>query len=232
MSMLPPRACRLRVCYRKDGRLAYLGHLEVMNTVMRCIRRAGIPFEVGNGFARRMRIQFTQALPVGASSEGEYFDLLLSEPCDPAKALSDLRKASPRALAPIDARILPRRIASLEAWINLSRWEVALRGEGVDAQTFMEGLDRVKAAGAIDYMRGDKPRHLNVEGLVGSCEARAAEGGVDLMLETRNSPAGALRPAVLVNAAVGCAPLRVCRVAQWHEDDDGVRHDPFDVQGA
>ena len=46
---------RLRVAYAKDGRLAYLGHLEVINTVERSIRRSGLPFSVGNGFARRMR---------------------------------------------------------------------------------------------------------------------------------------------------------------------------------
>ena len=60
---------RLRVRYKKDGRLAFLGHLEVINTHNRSIRRSGVPFAVGNGFARRMRLQFSQALPVGAYLE-------------------------------------------------------------------------------------------------------------------------------------------------------------------
>ena len=51
---------RLRVRFGKDGRLAYLGHLEVLNTIMRSVRRAQLPFLVGNGFAQRMRIQFSQ----------------------------------------------------------------------------------------------------------------------------------------------------------------------------
>ena len=227
MSTLPPNACRLRVRYAKDGRLAYLGHLEVMNTIMRCVRRSGLPFEVGNGFARRMRIQFSQALPVGAASEGEYYDLLLSDPIDAQAALAQLRKATPKAIAPDAARILPRRVAALEAWVGLSRWEVSVRREGLDASEFERRLAKVVAAGGIDYMRGPKPRHISLEGTLGDCEVTDAQGGVDLVLETRSSERGALRPAVLVNAVCGCPPVRVCRAGQWHEEPDGTRLDPM-----
>ena len=63
---LPTKAelARLRVAYVKDRRLAYLGHLDLISTVERCVRRSGLPFSIGNGFARRMRIQFSSALPV------------------------------------------------------------------------------------------------------------------------------------------------------------------------
>jgi hypothetical protein len=54
-----------------------------------------------------------------------------------------------------------------------------------------------------------------------------ADDGVDLVLLTRSSNRGALRPAVLVDAVCGQAPLRVCRTGQWHQDDDGTLHDPL-----
>lgn len=222
MSTLPPNACRLRVRYTKDGRLAYLGHLEVMNTVMRSVRRAGLPFEVGNGFARRMRIQFSQALPVGASSQDEYYDLLLSEPIDAASALADLARATPRALEPVEAAILPRRLAALEAWADLSEWQVCIRSPQVSARGFDEALERLLAVGSIDYMRGERERHLELEGLIDHCAATDVEGGVDLSLGTRTTDHGSLRPAVLVRAAVGCEPLRVCRTMQCHVAEDGT----------
>lgn len=227
MSTLPPRACRLRVRYAKDGRLAYLGHLEVMETIMRSVRRSGLPFEVGNGFAHRMRIQFSQALPVGASSKGEYYDLLLSEPLDSKEALAALRRATPTALAPDAAVLLPRRVPALEAWVDLSRWDVCVRGTGIDAARFEQGLDRVIEEGVINYMRGTKPRSIGLANTLVSCQATDADGGVDLVLQTRSSNKGALRPAVLVQAVCGVAPLRVCRVGQWHKEDDGTLVDPL-----
>lgn len=227
MSTLPPHACRLRVRYAKDGRLAYLGHLEVMETIMRSVRRSGLPFEVGNGFARRMRIQFSQALPVGASSRGEYYDLLLSEPLDAEAALVALQKATPSALAPNAAVVLPRQIPALEAWVDLSCWQVSVRDPRVRASTFEESLAQVCAQGVINYMRGTKPRSIELAQTLVSCDVEDVQGGVDLVLQTRSSNKGALRPAVLVNAVCGCAPFRVCRVGQWHQDEDGTLHDPM-----
>lgn len=227
MSTLPPHACRLRVRYAKDGRLAYLGHLEVMETIMRSVRRSGLPFEVGNGFARRMRIQFSQALPVGASSRGEYYDLLLSEPLDADAALLALQGATPNALAPDAAVVLPRRIPALEAWVDMSCWEVSVRNPSVRAAAFEDSLAKVRSQGVINYMRGTKPRSIELANTFVSCDVEDVRGGVDLMLRTRSSNKGALRPAVLVNAVCGCAPLRVCRVGQWHQDEDGTLHDPM-----
>lgn len=227
MSTLPPHACRLRVRYAKDGRLAYLGHLEVMETIMRSVRRSGLPFEVGNGFARRMRIQFSQALPVGASSKGEYYDLMLSDPLDTHDALARLVRATPSAIAPDAAVLLPRKVPALEAWADLSRWEVSVRGDGIRAEQFERQLARLREEDVIHYMRGDKPRSITLAGTLGTCSVIDVCGGVDLVLETRSTAHGSLRPAVLVNACCGTAPLRVCRVGQWHEREDGSLIDPL-----
>lgn len=229
MSCLPPNACRLRVRYVKDGRLAYLGHLEVMETVMRSVRRSGVPFEVSNGFARRMRVQFSQALPVGASSECEYYDLLLSDPLDVGDAMDRLRNATPRALAPSAARILPRRVPALEAWAGLSSWEVNVRAPGVNAKSFDDGLGRCLAADVLHYMRGDKPKSVSLGETLVDYDVRDVSGGIDLAMRTRTGERGSLRPAILVKAVCDCAPLRVRRVGQWHEREDGALVDPMDV---
>ena len=207
--------------------MAYLGHLEVMQTVMRSVRRSGVPFEVGNGFARRMRIQFSQALPVGASSRGEYYDLLLSEPLDEAGALEALRAASPKALAPDATALLPRRVPALEAWADFSRWEVCVRGLSVNAKDFAARVKELREQDVLRFMRGEKERSISLAQTLVSCEASDVANGVDLVLQTRNSPQGSLRPAILVNAACGVAPLRVCRLGQWHLSDDGSLIDPM-----
>lgn len=224
---LPVKAdlARLRVEYGKDERLAFLGHLDLIGTVERCIRRAGLPFSLGNGFARRMRIQFSQALPVGASSACEYFDLRLEERVDAGEALSLLSAATPPALAPVRAAYVDGRLPALEAWLDRAAWEVDVLGAPFDAKALLAGLEAVREAGTITYLRGDREKTVDVSSaLVGVRERLGAEG-VSLLLETRSSNAGSLRPHVLVDAAVraaGLAPydaLRVRRVGQWHESD-------------
>lgn len=237
-----PDLNRLRVRFGKDGRLAYLGHLEVINTIMRSIRRAGLPFSVGNGFAQRMRVQFSQALPVGAASTCECYDVYLSERIDEHAALQALLAATPSAMAPTEAAYVGGRLPALEAWLTRSNWQVVLRGDGdaFCAQALDDALDTLLRHGSIDFMRGDKPRTIGLTDTLVGWDARDGNadkgmGSIALSLRTRSSNLGALRPAVLLEAAFGCQPLqgaqldslRVVRCGQWHEQQDGTLVDPF-----
>lgn len=224
---LPTKAelARLRVEYGKDERLAFLGHLDLIGTIERCIRRAGLPFSLGNGFARRMRIQFSQALPVGASSSCEYFDLRLEGRVDAAEALGMLAAATPPALAPRRAAYVDGSLPALEAWLDRSSWEVVALGAPFSAADLADAIRLVERRGTITYLRGEKERTVEVGPMLMGFEARDERGGVGLSLETRSSNAGSLRPHVLVDAAVREAglpaydALRVRRVGQWHEAD-------------
>ncbi|MDD5799437.1 MAG: TIGR03936 family radical SAM-associated protein [Coriobacteriales bacterium] len=229
---------RLRVRYIKAGRLAYLGHLEVLNTINRSIRRSGLPFSVGNGFARRIRLQFSQALPVGASSEAEYYDLMLTSRVDPAEALRRLAEATPTGLAPQQARYLPRKVPALEAWANRSAWSVQLDAPGATVEAWDQALQALVSEGTLGYMRGDKPKTIDLGVSLVSCQATRREGGLDLRLDTRSTNDGALRPAILVGAAlaqpqmkgVAMEALRVCRLGQWHESQSGGLVEPLAME--
>jgi radical SAM-linked protein len=236
---------RLRVRYRKDGRLAYLGHLEVLGTINRSIRRSGVPFAVGNGFARRIRLQFSQALPVGASSVGEYYDLMVTERLDPAQALRMLRDATPRGLAPDAAAYVSRRLPALEAWVNRADWDVTVRGLRA-ADALDAALEGLREKGELHYMRGEKPKSIDLGRALVSWDVTPCEDGLRVLLATRSSNDGALRPQVLLDAAfsterlagavaeAGRPTLSVCRVGQWHEGEDGnlVEPLPSDGEGA
>ena len=238
-----PDLNRLRVRFGKDGRLAFLGHLEVINTIERSVRRASLPFSVGNGFARRMRVQFSQALPVGAASSCEYYDLYLTERIDAQEALELLACSTPSAMAPVEAAYVGGRLPALEAWLTRSEWRVRLLGDGERfcAQALDESLEALRARGSIDFMRGDKPRTIGLDNTLVSWQAHdlPSEDGmraIALELKTRSSNLGALRPTVLLEAAFATDELagavldsmRVLRCGQWHEDETGGLIDALD----
>ena len=222
---------RLRVEYVKDSRLAFLGHLDLIATVERCIRRARLPFSVGNGFARRVRIQFTSALPVGASSTCEYFDLRLTERLDADEALALLRAATPSALEPVRAAYVPGRLPALEAWLNRSSWEVAATGCAFDAAQIARAVEAVRDRGELTYLRGQKEKRVDVAATLAGFEAHDVDGGVELSVETRLAGC-ALRPQVLLDVATDVLGLprvaapRVRRVGQAHEES-GRLVEPF-----
>lgn len=95
-----PTLFRLRVRYGKRDRLKYLGHLEVIHTIERIVRRAGLPYAVTQGFSPHMRVGFSSALPVGTSSTCEWYDLFMTEFVALDEAFGRLAAASPADLAP------------------------------------------------------------------------------------------------------------------------------------
>lgn len=229
---LPTKAelARLRVEYGKDERLAFLGHLDLIGTVERCVRRSGLPFSIGNGFARRMRIQFSSALPVGASSGCELFDVRLTEAVAEDEALERLRAATPAALAPVRCAYVGGSLPALEAWLNRATWDVELVGAPFGADELGAGIAEVVRRGEIVYLRGEREKRVDVSATLVDVEQL---GERRLRLETRSTPAGALRPRVLLDAACAAAGLgqpeavRVRRTLQRHEAEDGRLVEPF-----
>jgi hypothetical protein len=66
------------------------------------------------------------------------------------------------------------------------------------------------------------------EVLVGVFGEQPTDAGCSFVLDTRACPSGSLRPAVLV-AATGLSydSLRVRRIGQWHETEDGSLVEPM-----
>ena len=80
------------VHYSRIGDICFLGHLEILQTIFRALRRASIATNYSQGFNPSPKISFGPALPVGTESLAEFFimDLpaLLKNPASTAERLN------------------------------------------------------------------------------------------------------------------------------------------------
>lgn len=67
-------ALKLRIKYTKTGVLRFIGHLDVMRLFQKAIRRAKLDVSYSKGFSPHQIISFAAPMPLGMTSEGEYFD--------------------------------------------------------------------------------------------------------------------------------------------------------------
>ena len=65
---------KLRIKYEKTGVLRFIGHLDVMRLFQKAIRRAKLDVAYSKGFSPHQIISFAAPMPLGMTSEGEYFD--------------------------------------------------------------------------------------------------------------------------------------------------------------
>lgn len=68
---------RLRLKFSKNGPIKFIGHLDVMRYFQKAIRRADIDIKYSEGFSPHQLLSFAQPLSVGATSDGEYLDMVL-----------------------------------------------------------------------------------------------------------------------------------------------------------
>jgi radical SAM family uncharacterized protein/radical SAM-linked protein len=118
-TLLPPQPpacgqiapCRYRLTYAKVDEGRWLGHLELVASLYRSLRRAGLPLSFTNGFHPLPRVSFHDALPLGVESLAEVMDLELTEPVPEATLVATLNRVLPHGVKVLEAIPLSRRQA-------------------------------------------------------------------------------------------------------------------------
>jgi radical SAM-linked protein len=84
--------------FEKGEPVRWLGHLDILRTFERAIRRAELPIAFSQGFNPRERLVFASALGTGITGEAEIATLELTAPLEPAEILTRLNAALPPGL--------------------------------------------------------------------------------------------------------------------------------------
>lgn len=80
----------VRIKFTKTGVMKFIGHLDVMRYFQKAIRRAEIPIAYTTGFSPHMIMSFANPLGIGLTSEGEYFDIEVTEDLPSKEAVERL----------------------------------------------------------------------------------------------------------------------------------------------
>ena len=70
---------KIRIKFSKQGNMRFIGHLDIMRYFQKAIRRAEIPIAFTSGYSPHMIMSFANPLGVRLTSDGEYFDIELTE---------------------------------------------------------------------------------------------------------------------------------------------------------
>ena len=108
---------KFRLRFAKAGTLRLLSHHDLMRTLERMLRRAGLPFKSTAGFSPGPRLVIALSLPLGVEGRDEVVELELTREMDTADVLAGLNAQAPAGLAftrvavvPMRATAVPRRV--------------------------------------------------------------------------------------------------------------------------
>ena len=109
---------RLRIRWGRTESHSHLSHLDNIRIIEDAIRRADIPVMYSQGKHPRMKLSFSPPLPVGFTSETEFFDINLKQDYS-SQMISALRKSMPEGFKVLEAKAVFARTAALSEVINL-----------------------------------------------------------------------------------------------------------------
>lgn len=93
--------------FEKNEPVRWLGHLDILRTFERAIRRAGLPIAFSGGYNPRERLAFASALSTGVTGAAEPATLELTESRLPESILADLNTALPPGIRVVSCQEIP-----------------------------------------------------------------------------------------------------------------------------
>jgi len=166
--------------FSKDGDARFLGHLDWSRLLERALRRSGLPVRSTQGFNPRLRMAFTDALPLGIASEGEWATVTLDEDLAPETVAERLRPTLPDAVRLVEARRGPAPRAPDRVRYRLD--VEAEPGSAADALTELLARDRFP----VEDARRGVP--VDARALLASGEARDGHLLVELVARNDRPP--------------------------------------------
>lgn len=130
----------LRVAFKKVQSMAYLGHLELQETLHRAVRRAKIPVRYTQGFHPRAILKMGLAQPVGVESLDEYFDIELTKTMDPLDFQKRLNQELPAGLEILSVRAMWEKVSSLNESLSGQVYYIESTRQSFD-QDFLDKVD-------------------------------------------------------------------------------------------
>jgi radical SAM-linked protein len=205
-STMPKGTYRLRVRYSIGPELRFLSHLDNIRTIFRAIRRSEIPVAFSEGFNPHQKISFGPPLPVGYSSEAEYYDMVLTEPSR-EEFIRNLSMAMPEFMQITGHKYYFAKPGSLVKQLNLACYEIELpENHGID-RARIENLKNSKQL-TVTRIRQDDSKEIEAGQFIEDIRL----SGDTLETDVLQTPDGHIKPDELLVFGLGLEPDAVKRL--------------------
>lgn len=147
---------RVRVKFAKRGAMKFIGHLDIMRFFQKAVRRAELPVAFSEGFSPHMIMSFAAPLGVGITSQGEYFDMELTEELSSQELERKLNEQMAEGMEVLSVRRIPEDKASKAmSLVAAADYLVSFR-EGLALPGWQERLEEFAGQESIVIMRKTK----------------------------------------------------------------------------
>lgn len=175
---------KARIKFRKYGVMKFIGHLDIMRYFQKAIRRAEIPIAFSGGFSPHMIMSFANPLGVGLTSDGEYFDIELTEVVDYEACVQRLNETMVEGMEVVNmVPISDEKKMTGMAIVAAADYLSTLK-EGVFAENLQEQVEAFLHQPQILVIKTTKKSEKEVDIKPMIYKMKAQDGGVFMQVAT------------------------------------------------
>ena len=194
---------KVLITFRKGESARWLGHLDILRTFERAIRRAELPIAFSTGFNPRERIAFASALSVGITGDFELATLELTESVSPTSIVTGLNEKLPPGIQLVKAEEIPEA-GSRDLLNSFDRAELLVSCEcpaDTDPDQVADAVRRLldQEQLTLERERVGKVRRVDIRPLIHEIHVESVKGDrLELRLILSLGPEGTAKPSEIV----------------------------------
>ena len=203
---------RMMVAFEKGAALRYIGHLDLMRTVQRGLRRSNLPIKYSNGFNPHIRLSFAAPLSVGVVGLNELMEVPLEDGVTAEQFISSMNEVLPACLQMRSCHAIDDTYPALMSLVAGAdyRIEFAADEEGKKAaEKFADFMALDCYVANRRTKSGENPCDIRPFVQDGTCTE--TENGYVIKLRTSAMQAGMLKPALWFDSLrefAGCGEIQ------------------------
>jgi len=192
---------RVMIRFTKDPVIRYVSHLDLMRSARRHFRRANLPVAYSEGFHPHPILSFAMALPVGASSDGEYMDLGLSVDMPCSRVMEQMNAVCPLGMKITGVWAMEEEAPSQMAMVTAARWQLTFKGSA--AETLARRVPEILASESVTVEKNNGKKTSMVDIRPGIHELALKEDGVTVIALLDAGSKNNIQPQNLADALLG-----------------------------
>lgn len=192
---------RMIVVFEKGLPVRHIGHLDLMRTMQRALRRTDLPIRYSNGFNPHIQLSFAAPLSVGVVGLREVMDVPMSAEVTGAYFQQAMNRVLPSCLRVVSARSVSDTFPTLMALVAGSRIRIQLSicAEATRiAEVFPAFMEAAECVTLRKTKSGENMTNIRPFIAEGSLEVTGTEAIIRCVIQNRQD--GSLKPAVLMQA--------------------------------
>lgn len=154
---------KVRIRFKKEGVMKYIGHLDVMRYFQKLLRRADIPIAYSTGMSPHQIMSFAMPLSTGLESDGEYVDIEITDRVSSEEAVNRMNDCNVEGIEIISFKELPDGAKNAMASISAADYTVSFRQGYRPSFSCIDTLKKMYEEPAINVLKQTKKSETIVD---------------------------------------------------------------------